>query len=236
MCLRGAEGASLPFDHPTGLYCFESYFWVLLCCCAGLVSFQLCLLKSQCWVLFCCSRSVSLTTSTAQLLFCPVFAGQVGVFNHVNCATAMHRLAKLALPQGTVLEAVKLLGSRILDVLGDFVPQGISNVVWSYATMGVSPSREVWSGLVERSRELLPAFAPQNFANIAWALATLQTKDAAGYELVEKMAVQSEKAMKGFKPQEIGNFSWALMKFGIRPSKEALAAMSLRVCVRPTMP
>ena len=80
----------------------------------------------------------------------------VSNFNHVNVATALHRLAKLGargagsgLRNGTK-DAVRALEQRALQLLEDFVPQGVVNLLWSYGTMGLVPRADVLTALQDR--------------------------------------------------------------------------------------
>jgi hypothetical protein len=152
----------------------------------------------------------------------------VKIFNHVNCATALHRMAKVnnQLPGGLVKEAADALGARIVEVIGDFVPQGMSNIMWSFATLSIEPQPEVWDALLKRCAEMCATFEPQNVSNIVWALATMGRKET---ELVNVMMPIAEQKMRKFKAQELANMLWGMMKLSIQPTPGLVAACNVHM-------
>lgn len=52
-------------------------------------------------------------------------------------------------------------------------PQNLANIMWAFATMEITPPRELMDGAVERFVSLLPNYNPQGIANTLWAFASL---------------------------------------------------------------
>ena len=71
------------------------------------------------------------------------------IFDEVNCATAIHRIAKLARKARVQLTEAGL--KRLLDLLetkvDKFKPQAVANTLWAYATMGLTPSSSTMAKL-----------------------------------------------------------------------------------------
>ena len=158
-------------------------------------------------------------------------------FNHVNVATALHRLAKLRgrqsgssgwlIEDGQRLKAVcSMMTARAVAEAGAFDPQGIANVMWALATIGVEPSRELASAMSMRAVASAGAFKPQGIANLMWALATLGLEPSR--ELASAMSMRAVASAGAFKPQNIANLMWALATLSVEPSRELASAMSIQ--------
>lgn len=156
-------------------------------------------------------------------------------FNHVNIATAMHRLATTARQGGrgaspAAAEAVAVLVSRAQEVMGDFVPHGLANILWAFATLGETPPSALLLGIQERSLELLRGesrgqeFTSQNIGNTLWAHATLGVQP--DETLVQLLLGRAVACMHEFKAQEIGNLTWALATIGIQMPAELQVAVA----------
>jgi len=59
-----------------------------------------------------------------------------------------------------------------LATRSDFDAQGITNMLWAYATSNVLV-RPLVAALTGQAQQKLPTFAAQNLSNMVWALARL---------------------------------------------------------------
>jgi hypothetical protein len=90
----------------------------------------------------------------------------------------------------------------------DFEPQNISNLAWSYASLGIPHSALFQSlGDVVLSADL-KTFNSQDIANTVWAYAKLDIKHAGLFEKVGDHVVELDN-LKSFKPQALANIMWA---------------------------
>ncbi len=101
--------------------------------------------------------------------------------------------------------------------LSSFNPQGLSNVLWSFATIGHQDPSFVDTVLLEAERKL-PEFNEQDLANTIWALATLDHPNAEAF--VNKLLVEAEHKLPGFNSQALTNTVWSLATLG-HPNTEA---------------
>ena len=82
-------------------------------------------------------------------------AENVRAFNAINVATACHSLAKTHQqrdkmhsreracgPSGDARQSISALISRASEIVGDFKPQQVANLMWALATLGVDPGAE----------------------------------------------------------------------------------------------
>lgn len=142
------------------------------------------------------------------------------------------------------------------DMLDDFNPQGLSNLVWAYARATAKGSHpllfeKVGDHIVERGSSdnddddddnFLREFNPQELSNLVWAYATA---DASHPRLLAKVShhivVSSSSSsrrrwqrrknnnnngMKYFKPQELSNLLWAYATAGGEPHPRRLFEMA----------
>ncbi len=101
-------------------------------------------------------------------------------FNHVNVATAMHRLAKMNHKKNVIPSLESRLQSVIDEMTvranalqGLFKPREIANLMWAYATLGREPGAELAGAMSRRAVSTAGKFNPQEIANLMWAYATL---------------------------------------------------------------
>jgi hypothetical protein len=62
----------------------------------------------------------------------------------------------------------------------DFTPQGISNVLWAFATLKVVPEEKLLRIMLQQSVEQCHKFDAQTTANLLWALAALGEQQLPG--------------------------------------------------------
>eukprot|EP00956_Cyclotella_meneghiniana_P009481 scaffold13137_cov57-Cyclotella_meneghiniana.AAC.2 len=109
-----------------------------------------------------------------------------------------------------------LLGSiaeiSINYCINQFEPQGISNILWSYAKLNVHHPQLFQSvGNTVASKRDLDEFAPQALSNIVWAYATNNAHHAGLFQNVGN-AVASKSDLNDFTPQHFANIVWAYAK------------------------
>ena len=146
----------------------------------------------------------------------------VTMFNSVNCATALHLLAKSTQHDSTVHD---LLGARTAVVLAreaqDVTPRSLTSIVWAIGKLRIQDDKllaatmELASSLMARGR-----LDAMGLANVAWSLATLHQHAtstsvetvATGEDhasLLDVLAARAGEDPESFKPQELCNLLWA---------------------------
>jgi hypothetical protein len=104
-----------------------------------------------------------------------------------------------------------------LDKIGNFEPQGISNMLWTYATLKVSNPQlfQVVGDSIVGSDSFLNDFNSQNIANTVWAYATLDERYPA---LFKKMGdhIVDLNDLSLFNPQELANILWAYASLDVQ--------------------
>jgi hypothetical protein len=89
-------------------------------------------------------RAQSCVAGVAQVL--EVISTDVALFDQVNLATALHRLAKLHISNSVNYSSViiaseqfKQLTMAVRQLLPRFEAQAVSNTIWAIATLGYHP-------------------------------------------------------------------------------------------------
>jgi hypothetical protein len=97
-----------------------------------------------------------------------------------------------------------------LDKIGNFEPQGISNMLWTYATLKVSNPQlfQAVGDSIVGSDNILSSFNPQNIANILWSYATLDVQHPALFKKMGDHIVDLNE-LSSFNSQELANTVWA---------------------------
>ena len=176
------------------------------------------------------------------------------IMNVVNCATALHRLAKcapnselrlghseghwkktwslaLARSEGGVLDETQVdaLCARTAARMGaeEVSARSLTSIAWAVAKLRL-PHAELLAALSAQAAVQLRRRALDAFgiANVVWALATLREVHEADAALLDACA-EAACAMPGaFKPQELTNLLWgfATLKRRHGPLFEAMAA------------
>lgn len=112
-------------------------------------------------------------------------------------------------------------GSNLFDSIAfysmrrmrDFNPQGLSTLVWAYATVQVShPS--LFGRVAENALHILHRFNPQNLSNMVWSFAKLNHSH---FRLFSRIAAESLKFISTPEscPQNISNTLWSFATAGI---------------------
>jgi very-short-patch-repair endonuclease len=105
----------------------------------------------------------------------------------------------------------------------DFDPQAMSNLMWAFAKLGVSPDTALAEAMSVEAVSRNKDFKPQEIANLMWAFATAKVQPDAA--LVEAMSVEAMSRSKDFDPQAISNLMWAFATLGVRPDAALVEAM-----------
>mmetsp|Transcript_2361 Transcript_2361/g.3580 ORF Transcript_2361/g.3580 Transcript_2361/m.3580 type:complete len:174 (+) Transcript_2361:417-938(+) len=129
-------------------------------------------------------------------------------------------------PGGPIMEAISAVAA---PMMAEFDGQNISNLVWSFATMGVSDpplmhAISFWAQ--QRIAAKRGFFGAQNLSNTAWSFASLIVLDL---PLLAAIAGASLQKIDSWDVQELVNTAWAFSKLGVfhRPLFAALSASSL---------
>ncbi|EKX45921.1 hypothetical protein GUITHDRAFT_163172 [Guillardia theta CCMP2712] len=94
--------------------------------------------------------------------------------------------------------------------LQEFKPQEVSNILWSYATVGFSSPTVFKLLAFEILRRGLREFVPQDVANSVWAYVTVGQSTKELLHVVESDA--ERRGLSAFKNQELANLIWAFAK------------------------
>ena len=103
-----------------------------------------------------------------------------------------------------------------LGRIKEFEPQGISNTLWSFATLGVVDSRlfqSMGDFMVQSSN--FKEFKPQELSNILWAFASSGESHSILFERIGESILQSNH-LNRFKPQELSSTLWSYAAMGTK--------------------
>ena len=163
-----------------------------------------------------CSQS----TSCAQLINLAVSKGHI--FNAVNWATCLHRLAKLFPTEAKNHRStvVRFL-SQAHEVLmsqsegSKFQPQHLATLLWAMAKLSIIDSAFV-EDLVQRSMDVYESLKAQDMANIAWSLAKMGITHLRMFNIICNRISDRTGIIKQFKPMEIASTTWAFGTVGAK--------------------
>ena len=163
-----------------------------------------------------CSQS----TSCAQLINLAVSKGHI--FNAVNWATCLHRLAKLFPTEAKNHRStvVRFL-SQAHEVLmsqsegSKFQPQHLATLLWAMAKLSIIDTAFV-EDLVQRSMDVYESLKAQDMANIAWSLAKMGITHLRMFNIICNRISDRTGIIKQFKPMEIASTTWAFGTVGAK--------------------
>jgi len=98
------------------------------------------------------------------------------------------------------------LSETVLRRIDDFEPQGLSNIIWSYAYTG-PPSSAVLQAVGAKFWQSVTLCDPQALSNVAWSFAKLSVSCP---PMLDDIATAAVKKAEGFDPQGLANLAWAL--------------------------
>ena len=150
-----------------------------------------------------------------------IVGGHGGAMNSVNCATALHRLARGgATERGELERTLCGLTANILErEAGRVTARSLTSIAWAVGKLRLSDAG-LLAALTSRAAAQLEARALDAFgiANVAWALATLYmaatsaTTETVNHDhggLFSALATEACARASEFKPQEMTNLVWA---------------------------
>lgn len=163
-----------------------------------------------------CSQS----TSCAQLINLAVSKGHI--FNAVNWATCLHRLAKLFPTEAKNHRAtVSRFLAQAHEVLmsasegSKFQPQHLATLLWAMAKLTIIDTGFV-EDLVQRSIDVCDSLKAQDMANIAWSLAKMGIAHLRMFALICSRISDRRGIISQFKPMEIASTTWAFGTVGAK--------------------
>jgi hypothetical protein len=108
------------------------------------------------------------------------------------------------------------IGVRSITCITQFTTQGLSNIVWAYATNGMQHTA-LFNKVADHVVALdhLKSFSPQALANTVWAYATAGIQHPALFNKVADHVVATG-VLKSFNPQALANTVWAYATAGIQ--------------------
>ncbi|KAK9814919.1 hypothetical protein WJX73_002051 [Symbiochloris irregularis] len=156
-----------------------------------------------------------------------IVAESVNVFDEVNVATALHRLAKLQPPASAgqaspviYADHFQQLVVAIKRQLQRFEAQAISNTLWAFATLNYYPDEETLSRLASHAQTIIQTFRPQATSNTLWAFAKLGFGDCEGFLVAAAQQMLND--LPRSVPQDISNTMWAYATLGYQPGQELM--------------
>ena len=163
-----------------------------------------------------CSQS----TSCAQHINLAVSKGHI--FNAVNWATCLHRLAKLFPTEAknhrsTVARFLSQAHGVLLSVSegSKFQPQHLATLLWAMAKLSIIEPGFVES-LVQRAIEVCDSLKAQDMANIAWSLAKMGVAHQRMFSIICDRISNRHGIINQFKPMEIASTTWAFGTVGAK--------------------
>ncbi|KAJ1485743.1 hypothetical protein T484DRAFT_1891939 [Baffinella frigidus] len=123
-------------------------------------------------------------------------------------------------------ELTGTLLARAEATAAGFIPQGVANVLWAVATMGIEPGPGLLQAMQRRATATAGDFNPQDVANVLWAVAKMEIEPEP--RLLEAMQRRATATAANFEHQNVTNLLWALATMGIKPEPGLLQAMQRR--------
>jgi RAP domain/FAST kinase-like protein, subdomain 1 len=100
------------------------------------------------------------------------------------------------------------LANRAVLVVDDFMPQGLANVAWGFATLS-HKAPLLFDAIARASQVQIHEFNPQSLSNTSWAFATLKHEAPL---LFGAIATAAQVHINEFKPQELSSLIMAYAK------------------------
>eukprot|EP00899_Mesostigma_viride_P019703 jgi/Mesvir1/27734/Mv07429-RA.1 len=110
-----------------------------------------------------------------------------------------------------------------------FTAQGISNIMWAFASTGKGRPELYATVESEVMRRSLAEFTPQGLSNLVWSFATAGMKASQLFAAVDKEVLA--RGLQGFNPQETTNLVWAFATAG-EGSVRLFAAIEADVVIK----
>jgi len=133
-------------------------------------------------------------------------------------ANIAHGTAKARLATTESKRFLKVIGKTALTRgMHGFKPQELVNLIWSFATAGVSEGKLYEAIASEALARQLCGFKPQELANLVWSFEKGGERNNELFIAVGNEAIRQN--FYGFKPQEISNITWVFARAGISDNK-----------------
>ena len=113
--------------------------------------------------------------------------------------------------EGEWLELWESLAASCAENLHTFNSQGLSNMVWAFATASYS-APPLFAAASVKILEQVDTFSPQGLANTAWAYATVGDEAPELFEGLSRLVPR--RGVEDFKAQELCNLLWAYATSG----------------------
>ena len=155
-------------------------------------------------------------------------------FSERSVANVLHGLAKLhgarhlgVDPEGPlVVSALTALETAVRETAArEMKPQEVSNTVWAYGALGVSPREDTWAALEEAVQRTAPQMVPQALANTAWGFAKLGRDPREATLAALETAVG--RVASSMNAQDVANVLWSFGRFRDAPRDETLEAIGI---------
>lgn len=111
------------------------------------------------------------------------------------------------------------LGDKSIDLLDTFTPQGLSNIVWSFAKTEISHA-QLFEAVADHivAVEHAKPFKPQELSNVVWSFAKAGISHPSLFEKISEIIVSSD-VLDSFKPQGLSNLVWSFAKAKVSNSR-----------------
>jgi hypothetical protein len=106
----------------------------------------------------------------------------------------------------------------------NFQPQGLSNLIWSFARLEVQPSQRWMDSFLQACVSLLGTFKPQELSIVMWSLAKLKFRLTSGKLLDFLSLVQAR--LPSYCSHSLSNVLWSLSTSEYRPEDAWLHAVA----------
>jgi hypothetical protein len=154
--------------------------------------------------------------------------------NIFHAVAKMGAAGKLAASDAGVQDMLEALEQRAVLVASDMEPQEVSNTIWSYAKLGLTPGAQALAALEVAVLRVGSGMKPQETANTVWAFGTLGMMP--GEESRAALEAAVVRVGPSMNPQDTANIAWSFATLGLTPRAEAQVALEAAVVrVGPSM-
>mmetsp|Transcript_10748 Transcript_10748/g.16452 ORF Transcript_10748/g.16452 Transcript_10748/m.16452 type:complete len:596 (-) Transcript_10748:67-1854(-) len=130
-------------------------------------------------------------------------AKEMTTFHPIEISNTVWAFAKIRFQAPELFDH---LANEAIARVDSFNSRDISNMLWSYATLGHYPSPKLFDAAAGAIIEKLDEFNSQDISNTLWSYATVGHSSP---ELFEAAAEEAIKKINSFKPQAMCNMLWS---------------------------
>lgn len=109
------------------------------------------------------------------------------------------------------------------EAFPQFTPQGLSNLLWSFARLDVQPSARWMDAYLRACQAALDGFKPQEMSIVMWSLAKLKFRMQSGK--LQGFLDHVRRHLADYGPHSLSNVLWAVCTAEHRPESEWLDAV-----------